>query len=225
MPLDRHRDLLRRVGGSVALLVAATGLSYLLPHRFPGVPATLYFLATLGVTRLLGGWAGFGAALFSVALLFYLFVPPIHTLRLDTQSATLLFVYVASVAIGTVLLNQPRRGEQRSRLEVDRMTILQSLTSDLAQVTTRAEVGTAAVDALSRMYDVRSAFLAVLVPGSDELEIVAERGLPEVVTARWRRIPLNSETAVADAIRDRQPVLLRSLDERRRRYPSSEAER
>ena len=105
------------------------------------------------------------------------------------------------------------------------MAILQALTSALAQSTTRAEVGVAAVDAVSRMYDVRSAFLAVVVRGGDELEIVADRGLPQAVTARWRRIPLDSETAVADAIRDRQPVLLRTLDERRHRYPSAAAER
>ena len=142
------------------------------------MPATLYFLATLGVTRLLGGWAGLGAALVSVTLLLYWFVPPTGTLEVDAQSATLLLVYLASVAVGTVMLDQPRRAERRARLEADRMAILQALTSALAQSTTRAEVGVAAVDAVSRMYDVRSAFLAVVVRGSDELEIVADRGPP-----------------------------------------------
>jgi len=52
-----------------------------------------------------------------------------------------------------------------------------------------------------------------------ELEIVASHGFPPEVVATWRRFPVESEVPSAQAVRERSPVLIETLEERRRRFP------
>ena len=134
MPLARRSDVLRRMGGSVALLAAATGLSYLLPHRLLAVPATLYFLATLGVTRLLGGWGGLGAAVVSVVLLLYLFAfrgADLQMYALSHRGAVWLMGAVLVALTAAIRYHDHGRGQPVIDVPDDGLALLQLSGSDV----------------------------------------------------------------------------------------------
>ncbi|HET7229111.1 MAG TPA: GAF domain-containing protein [Longimicrobium sp.] len=104
----------------------------------------------------------------------------------------------------------------------ERIGRLQALTAALSQAATPAEVARAALrlglDALGGV----AGGVAVLDTTDDTLEMVASEGLRDGQAEQngWTRFPLDAPLAASEAVRLQQMLVLRSLDEWRRRYPA-----
>jgi len=94
-----------------------------------------------------------------------------------------------------------------------RLARLQALTGELVRSVSAAEVARAVVEHGRSALGAFGAFMAVVLPGGREAELVGTSGYPDELVAKWRRFPLADEalaTPFADAIRAAEPVVLES---------------
>jgi PAS domain S-box-containing protein len=126
--------------------------------------------------------------------------------------------------VGVVVRNVTRAVESDAerQLLVERLTRLQQITGALAAARTTADVIEVVLD------DVRVATLASAVSlcrvVDDQLEVVAATGHRPEVLARWGRMPLDTETPFADAVRSGRLVVTRSREDLLARWPVTAAD-
>jgi PAS domain S-box-containing protein len=116
------------------------------------------------------------------------------------------------------------RVEQGTRISAertsDRLARLQDVTSALSQALTPQEVGSAVIEQGTKSLDAMAGTVAVINHSAQEMEIVVAQGFPEELTAKWERFPLSTRVALADAARDKVPVLIESISEWEHLYPT-----
>ncbi|HVC86480.1 MAG TPA: DUF4118 domain-containing protein [Gaiellaceae bacterium] len=118
--MKRGGDLVA-VAGSAAAVLVATGLVYALNPIAPILSlGVLYTLAVLAAAVLYGLGYAVAAALASMVVFNFLFLPPVHTLTLaDGRNWAALGVYVATAVVASELAARARRraaeAEQRER--------------------------------------------------------------------------------------------------------------
>lgn len=102
----------------------------------------------------------------------------------------------------------PARVEQEQTTAAVRFRRLQDLTSALSEALTFQRVAAVVTERSGLAADAASAALVVLSANEAELEVAATWTRGEADSVLRERIPLKSETAVARALRQREPVLL-----------------
>jgi PAS domain S-box-containing protein len=210
---------LLRVAGTLALVAAATGLSLALPHDDPGVPATLYFLAVIAASLLGGLWSGLAAAVLSLGGLDYFFLPPRAVLLpVGAEDATFLSVFVVAAILAAWILVGLQRARRRAEHERNRARAMARVAVELSRARREGEVTSAIARVGTAVLGAEAVGVFLLDSSGARLRFVTAVGYPRVLVEAWRRFPTDAQVPAAQAVRDRQPVLLGSLAERRARY-------
>jgi PAS domain S-box-containing protein len=110
-----------------------------------------------------------------------------------------------------------QNGSQADAL--DRLTRLQALTASLSEAVTSGQVAAAILTQAAAVLGATAGVVARLSDDGTELVCLHATGYPEHVVQALSRFPADARMPLADAVRDRQPVLLSSLAERDTRYP------
>jgi PAS domain S-box-containing protein len=207
------------VAGTVTLVVAASGLSLVLPHTDPGVPATLYILAVIAASLLGGLWSGLAASVLSLGALDYFFLRPGGAFfPLGAEDATFLGVFVVAAILAAWILVRLQQARRRAEHERNRARAMVRIAVELSKARREGEV-TAAIARVGTAVIGAEAVGVFLLDGSGaQLRFVASVGYPRVLVEAWRQFPTGAAVPAAQAVRDRQAVLLGSLAERRARY-------
>lgn len=219
----------------------ATAVAEVLPSGNRASTA-VYVLGVLLVSLLAGWMAGLVASFVGVLLEAIFFVDPERSLRI-AEAGDLVPVGVllaASLAVVWTVhgVDTARRaaeeaGEGLRRLATaehtarqdaeriaERVRRLQAITAALADVAASEDV----VDVvLTRVVDALGATAGSLVLLSDDgtcLDVVGHVGYPDDVMRGWPEISVDSETPLAESVRHRRPVCLRSVQEVVERYPA-----
>ena len=127
----------------------------------------------------------------------------------------------AAIAVDNArLFAAEQRARQAAEQAARRTALLQAVTAALSESLTPDQVAAVVVDrGLSALGAVAGSVTLLTESGAD-LEIARAVGYPEDVLAPWRRFPVVSGLAFADAIATGEPVWLRSLAEMTERYPA-----
>lgn len=111
--------------------------------------------------------------------------------------------------------------EQRRAAE--RMARLQAVTAALSSAVTPAEVARVFIDEAFPTVGAEGGIVVMLDESTGEFEMIGAASYPEEALAAWRRFSMDAPVPVADAVRERQPVLLESAEEASSRYGSISA--
>jgi len=103
----------------------------------------------------------------------------------------------------------------------DRMSFLQRLSADLTQTLSRSSVTAVVVRNLIDAFGATTGGVVELSEDGREFLLLGTIGLDDDSRATWRRWPVELPTAARDAVRTREPVLLRNLDEYVSRFSRS----
>ncbi|MGI8758783.1 MAG: GAF domain-containing protein [Acidimicrobiales bacterium] len=100
-----------------------------------------------------------------------------------------------------------------------RLADLQTVVSGLADARTAVDAAGVVIDKGTEALGAASGMLCLLDDGNSVLEAVHHVGYDPGSVQRFRRFSVDDNLPASDAIRSRQTVLLRSLEERDERYP------
>ncbi len=103
----------------------------------------------------------------------------------------------------------------------DRMTFLQQLSADLTQTLSRSTVTAVVVRNLIDAFGAATGGVVELSEDGREFILLGTIGLDDDARADWTRWPVELPTAARDAVRTREPVLLRNIDEYVARFSRS----
>ncbi len=115
------------------------------------------------------------------------------------------------------LLEAEREARQAAEEAAQRLARLQVLTGRLAEVADRSQAADIMVSYGGQSVGARSAALCIVE--DDALQVVASIGMESEAVVRFNRMSLQEDLPAVDALRQGEPVLLRSIEERDRRYP------
>jgi PAS domain S-box-containing protein len=102
---------------------------------------------------------------------------------------------------------------------LDRLTRLQALTASLSEAVTSGQVAEAILSQAAAVLGANRGHVARLSDDGTEFLCLHATGYSEEVATALSRFPADARTPLAEAVRDRQPVLLADLAERDARYP------
>ena len=126
----------------------------------------------------------------------------------------------AAVAVEHARLYAAERSARRqAERAVDYAERLLGFTTALGAAATREEIARVVVEHGVAATGAKAALLAVLVEGGDALQVIGSTGYPDAIGDPAVRHPLESATPSTDAVRQRAPLLMRTLAERQNRYP------
>lgn len=100
-----------------------------------------------------------------------------------------------------------------------RLHRLQATTADLARALTPREVAATAAAQGAEALGASSAWVALLDPGKQSLELAHADGHAEGTVQRFRSLPLDAQLPLAEAVRTRSPLWLEGAGEIFGRYP------
>lgn len=222
-----------RTGGwarltTLAVLATAAALALSLLLRPLVIPNPfLLFLAAVAVSAWAGGIRGGAlAAVLSVAVVNRVFFAPsgLSPLAPETLLRSGLFLLVAllvsalsearlraEIRAATVGSEMEQSREQLARLQAIAAGLAGALTpADVARVVTCQGIG--AVGA-------QGSVVTLLTADGEALEIIGSAGYPDEVVGRFSRTPLAQHTPLADAVRGRGPIMIRSRAQAAALYP------
>jgi PAS domain S-box-containing protein len=96
---------------------------------------------------------------------------------------------------------------------------LQALTAALAGTLTHNEVADVVLTQGIHAFGAKAASVALVSEDGQMLEVVHAVGYPQAVVDTFRRLPMEADFPLTDAVRSGEPVWLTSVAERDRRYP------
>jgi PAS domain S-box-containing protein len=115
------------------------------------------------------------------------------------------------------------RVEQQTRLAAertsDRLMRLQAVTTVLSQSLTSQQVASAVIEQGMKSLNAYAGTVVMLNDSGTEFEVVETLGFPQEVVDKWRRFPVNAPVAIADAVREKTPVIIGNIAESLDRYP------
>ncbi|MCP3104136.1 GAF domain-containing protein [Myxococcus sp. K15C18031901] len=120
---------------------------------------------------------------------------------------------------GLDLLAEARRARQGAELASARMRSLQSLTLALSGALTPEDVARAVVVEAARTMEAHIGVLYLLDAAGTWLELMHAVRCPPEVEALVRRLPLEANLPVAEAVRTRAPLWLESYERMTERFP------
>lgn len=102
----------------------------------------------------------------------------------------------------------------------DRLTRLQAITIALSQSLTSQQVADAVIEQGMKSLNAHAGTVAMLSESASEFEIISTIGFPEEIVSKWRHFSLNAQVAIADAARERRPVIVEDFAKWADRYPT-----
>ncbi|HEV2880111.1 MAG TPA: PAS domain S-box protein [Pyrinomonadaceae bacterium] len=117
------------------------------------------------------------------------------------------------------LYRAERQTREAAERTSDRLARLQAVSTALSQALTPQQVGTAIIEQGISSLNAHAGTVVLLDEASAQLEIVTTVGFKPEVVERWKRFALESPVPLADAVREKLPVLVESFDAPDERYP------
>lgn len=119
------------------------------------------------------------------------------------------------------VLEHVRFARAEAQTARDRMTFLQRLSADLTQTLSRSSVTAVVVRNLIDAFGAATGGVVELSEDGREFILLGTIGLDDDARGDWTRWPVELPTAARDAVRTREPVLLRNIDEYVARFSRS----
>ena len=123
------------------------------------------------------------------------------------------------------LLAREQAARAAAERAVDRIARLQTVTSALAEALTFSQVAEVVVSHGLNALEAQAGSVALLDEDAAEFELIGARGYPPELVNAWQRFPVSMSVPIADAVRNRETVLINSVEEWRARYPESKIAR
>ncbi|HEV2801277.1 MAG TPA: PAS domain S-box protein [Pyrinomonadaceae bacterium] len=117
------------------------------------------------------------------------------------------------------LYRAERQTREAAERTSDRLARLQAVSTALSQALTPQQVATAVIEQGISSLNAHAGVVVLLDEAGTELEIVKTVGFPPAVVEGWRRFALEAPVPLADAVRERLPVLVESFADYAERYP------
>ena len=176
--------------GAAVLLVAAATLAAVAVDQMATVPnLSLVFVLPVVIAAVSFGWGpALAAAVLGVLAYNYFLIPPLYTLRVaDPANVWALVLLLIAAAIVSAVAAQSRRRALQAQAAADQAAALQALARDLAGAADRGKIVRAGAEALGRLFQAPA---VILVPGPEEMTLVAEAGGASLAeadreAARW----------------------------------------
>ena len=111
---------------------------------------------------------------------------------------------------------QIRRAAERTS---DLLRRLQSVSGSLSQALTPQQVVNAVIEQGVNSLGAHAGTLTLLSSDRNELEIVGTVNFPQEVVKEWDRFPLSRKVPIADAVREKSPVIVESFADWSDQYP------
>ena len=180
-----RRESWKGYAGALAVVAGATVISGLLQDHAELADLTmLYLLGVVIIAISFGRGPAIAAALLSVAVFDFLFVPPRFTFRVSEARYLVTFAVMLAVAVITGTLTARLRDQrERALLREKRITSLQRLSQDLALRSAPADVLEAAV---SRIREILGVEAAAAVPDGRGAVMLAA-GDPRILSSEADR--------------------------------------
>jgi signal transduction histidine kinase len=121
------------------------------------------------------------------------------------------------------LLEHVRFARAEAQTARDRMSFLQRLSADLTQTLSRSTVTAVVVRHLIEAFGAATGGVVELSEDGREFVLLGTIGFDDDARSKWTRWPVELPTAARDAVRTREPVLLRDADEYIARFSRSPA--
>jgi PAS domain S-box-containing protein len=126
----------------------------------------------------------------------------------------------AGLAIENARLHEAeRRARRAAELAADRTSRLQSITAALADAMESEGVASVVVQQGLQALGASGAALCLLSDDGESLKLLRPAGYEEPLLEGFDRIPLDAPLPLAEAVREREAVFVRSPDDLARRYP------
>jgi PAS domain S-box-containing protein len=113
--------------------------------------------------------------------------------------------------------HETRRAAERTS---DFLRRLQAVSSSLSQALTARDVAVAVVEQGMTSLGAHAGTVVLLNSAGTELEIVGTIGFPKELSERWRRFSINQKAPIADAAREKKPILIESFAAHLDKYPA-----
>jgi PAS domain S-box-containing protein len=190
------------------------------------IPALLYVVTILAATALGGRLTGLVAALVSLILFHYFFIPPTHSWGFKGEGVLALLVFGATALLGSEVLvreqaaREQAQGEAASSQEALEAAVrLQNAADALATARTPQEVLDAVLSEGVRAAEARSGLIATLSADGEWLDVIASRGYKLESIAPYQRFSVAGNFPLSEAVRTGEGVFIESGEEQNRRYP------
>jgi PAS domain S-box-containing protein len=117
------------------------------------------------------------------------------------------------------LYRAERQTREAAERTSDRLARLQAVSTALSQALTPQQVATAVIEHGISSLNAHAGTVVLLDEAGTQLEIVATVGFKPEVVEGWKQFALASPVPLADAVRERLPVLVESVADSNERYP------
>ncbi|HEY0083160.1 MAG TPA: ATP-binding protein, partial [Pyrinomonadaceae bacterium] len=121
------------------------------------------------------------------------------------------------------LYRAERRTREAAERTSDRLARLQAVSAALSEALTAQQVATAVIEQGISSLNAHAGTVVLLDEAGAHLEIVTTVGFPPEVVAGWKQFDLELRVPLADAVREKLPVLIESFAATNERYPMLDA--
>ncbi|HEX8456581.1 MAG TPA: PAS domain S-box protein [Pyrinomonadaceae bacterium] len=142
-----------------------------------------------------------------------------HHTREDLARAEDLARRAALAVENARLYRAERQTREAAERTSDRLARLQAVSTALSQALTPQQVATAVIEQGISSLNAHAGVVVLLDDAGAELEVVTTVGFPPAVIEGWKRFALDAHVPLADAVRERLPVLVESFHDYNERYP------
>jgi len=118
-----------------------------------------------------------------------------------------------------LLLQVAEQARSEAELAAMRAVAMLSLTAALSRALTPERVSEAVIDEACGIFGAIAGVVMLFDPAQDALTMVGSQGYTGELLDPWQRIPLTQATALSDAARRGEPVLIGSPEAHEREYP------
>lgn len=120
---------------------------------------------------------------------------------------------------GSVVTGHPPSGPDSAQV-TQTLLGLQSLTAALAGADDVAAVSGVVLSQVPPLVEAATCSLNLISPDGEALQLAGSRGYPSEVTEHWSSYPLSADLPASEAVRTREAVFLRTVDEMLAAYPT-----
>jgi PAS domain S-box-containing protein len=120
------------------------------------------------------------------------------------------------------LYRAERQTREAAERTSDRLARLQAVSTALSRALTPQQVATAVIEQGISSLNAHAGTVVLLDEASAQLEIVATVGFEPELVENWKQFALATPVPLADAVRERLPVLIESVADSNERYPMIE---
>lgn len=211
----------RRYGIAILLIAAASFLRWALEPTLQGQAPFLPFLLAVPLAAWLGGLGpGVLATALAAVVSYVVFLHPGGEPAVTADGDRVaLALFVLTGIFSSAVATAARSAQWRAERHAKRTTRLQAVTEAVARPMSQAEVANAILCDGFQAFGSGRGVVALLDEKTNEVRIVSAIRYDGAVIHDWQSFPLEGNYPAAEAIRERQLLILEHSGQARARYP------